>query len=464
MKYLDNMKEFITADKDLEQISIPSSFGITDANLNNLIQQLIALRLENKRLESSKNLKNPLIRINNQSITNLKANILQSIEGIQGANEMVMSDLQKRIGSIDGSLRNLPAVERENINIQRTYTLSENLYTFLMQKRAEAGITEASNTVDVKLIDEATVKGQNPIYPKPIINYIIALFFGVSIPVLFIYVKDLLNNKVESQEDITSVTSIPLLGIIAKIKKREQGLLSANTSNGILLESLRNIRSNLRYLITNSEGSDTILVSSSISGEGKTFFSKYFAYIMSLTGKKTILVNVDLRKENSFKEFDIEKPEAGMSEMLAGMYEIEDVIVDTGIKNLYLIDAGKLPPNPSELLMGKRMNILMKKLKEDYDCIILDSPPIGMLADALELTKFSDANILILRQNYSLKVHVDNVNALYEDEKLDNLAIVLNDVNLKKANYGYGYGYGYAYYHNKSNEKPWWKKLKQFSQ
>lgn len=448
MKYLENIKAYISAGDQLENIAIPSSFGITDPTLNGLIEQLVQIQLESKMMSSSVSDKNPVWKINQQKIEILKTNIIENINNLQQGNKILLGDLNRKIRSISGSLKSLPAAEREKINIQRTHDLSESLYVFLMEKRAEAGISKASNTVDFKLVDGATIDGGGPIKPRSSLNYALALFVGLLIPMGFIFVTDMFNDKIRSKEELLEMTSLPFLGIVARSKGKGEFMVSQNLRSAAS-ESFRNIRSNLRYMSENDTSGKIYLISSSISGEGKTYCANNLAYLFSNFGKKTILVNTDMRKPNFYEDAGV-KADYGLSHYLAGIRSKKDIIKKSKFDNLDVISAGNTPPNPSELLISDKISRLMSELKEEYSYIILDTPPVGIISDALDLMKKADVNIIVVRQNYTPRSLLNNINVLNEQKVFKNMAVVLNDVNLEKMNYGYGYN-SYAYYFE---EKP----------
>lgn len=450
MKYLDNIKEYISTRDDLENIAIPSSFGITDATLNSLIEQLVAIQLESKMMAIGMSEVNPLLQNNKKKINELKKNIIENVNNLQQANRILLSELNSDIYRISGSLDNLPSAEREKINIQRTYDLSENLYMFLMEKRAEAGIAKANTNVDFKLVDSATVEGIGPIKPRTTLNYVLALFTGLLVPIGFIFLNETFSDKINSKEELLKLTPIPFLGVISHSKLKGEFDVSQN-QRSYTAESFRNIRTNLRFLTENNGSGKVYLISSSITGEGKTFCANNLAYIFSNFGKKTVLINVDMRKPNFYGDIGVFS-EYGLSHYLAGFKTKDQIIQKSIIENLYVITAGTTPPNPSELLLTDKIDLLLNELKETFSYIILDTPPLGIISDALELTKRANVNIIVVRQNYTTKQMIDNVNQLNGQKLIKNIGIVLNDVDLKKSGYTYG-DKGYFSYFDEDSKK-----------
>lgn len=444
IKYLSNIKDYISKGDQLENIAIPSSFGITDPTLNSLIEQLVAIQLENKMMGINMSDANPLIKNNKQKIAALKSNIIENINNLQQANQMLLAELRNDIYRFSGALSSLPSAEREKINIQRTYDLSESLYMFLMEKRAEAGISKAISNVDFKMVDKATIMGTGPVKPRATLNYILAIIAGLLIPIGFIYVNDTFSDKIVSKEDLLKLTRIPFLGIIAHSKLKGEFNVSQN-QNSSTAESFRNIRSNLRFLTENGQSGKVFLISSSITGEGKTFCANNLAFIFSNFGKKTLLMNVDMRKPNFYGEIGVYS-EYGLSHYLADFKSREQIIQKSILDNLYVITAGTTPPNPSELLLTGKIDKLLNELKEEFDNIIIDTPPVGIISDGLELIKKANVTIIVVRHAYTSRKMISNLNQLYDQKLTKHMGIILNDVDFDKTGYTYGSTDSFSYF------------------
>ncbi|MDO1449786.1 polysaccharide biosynthesis tyrosine autokinase [Rhodocytophaga aerolata] len=445
-------------DNEESQIVIPSSLGLEDATLNNVIGELITLQTENRILKADKRLKNPYIDVNNQKIAELKNSIFQRIRSLKAINDLKLADINRSVNNYVSSQKKLPSAEREFNNISRNYTISESLVQFLMEKRAEAAITRASNASDYRMVDAARIES-GPL-KKKVFDYKLALLAGLAIPIALIVLLDLLNTKINSREELVKLTPIPLLGVVVH-GTGEKVLSGTRNLKNALSESLRSVRSNLSYLTENNGESKVVLFTSSISGEGKSFCAINLSHIIAISGKKTLLINADMRKQDNY---DIElniKNKFGLSTYLSGMSILSAVIQPTELNHLWVIPSGDLPPNPSELLLSGRMNQLLAELKEQFDYIILDTPPVGIIADGLELMKQSDINIIVVRQGYTKKAFLNFINELYAQQKYRNMALVFNDVDIKKSGHGYGvgnYGYGYGYYIEDKQKAKWWKK------
>ena len=444
-KYLNYLQEFLKNQNiNLEEIVVPSSMGVDDPVINSLVEKLIDLKLEQKRIPNQNNMDNPPARRLRDQIESLKNNIIRNIRSIQSANNIALQEINQNINAMSTDLRQLPEAERQFVNIDRMHNLSENLYLFLQQKKAEAGLAKATTTSDIKIVNQARISNNgNPIKPKPLINYATAILLGLLIPTAFFYVSDQFNDKIRTEEDIAKLTSIPLLGTIGYEKSGNPLILQDPYSP--LAESFRTIRTNLRYMKDEKKKScETYMVTSSISGEGKTFCAKNLAYIFAISGKKTLYINTDMRKQNRYDEFAL-KDDLGLSSYMANMDEHRIIIHPTNTENLFILPSGKTPPNPSELLLKERFSKLMKVLKTEFDYIILDTPPVGILSDAMEVSKHSDLDIIIVRQNYTRKKNLSYGNHIYKERKMNKMAIVFNGVKNSKLYDQYNYYYDYAY-------------------
>ena len=313
-----------------------------------------------------------------------------------------------------------------------------------MQKRYEADITIAASVSDISTLDPAKDTGQGPILPRKPFNYMVALLLGTIVPLFFIIAKEILDTHVHSSDDIERMTPIPILGIVGK-KTTTNNLTVFQKPRSAVAESFRALRSNVHFLFDRKikDKCKTIIVTSSVSGEGKTFVSINLATVFALGGKKTILVGLDLRKPKMFVDFEIGN-DIGVVNYLIGEESKSSIIQKTKVPNLDIITSGPVPPNPSELLLSSATDELISKLKDEYDYVIIDTPPIGIVSDAVELLKFTDSVMYVVRQKYTQKGMLKLINEKFDKGEITNISIVLNDFSVK-SKYGYEYGYGYGY-------------------
>jgi len=463
--YYNSLKSYLNNSVDYSRLPAPSVAGIDDPNIVMNVSKLIALSTQ--RSEMAYAVKSEKIFKDFDSQMGAVKNVLQ--ENIASARGSLISDLSlvnAKIGQAEGVVKKLPAEQQELLKIKRKYDLNDNIYTEFLQKRNEAEIVKASNLSDIHFIDPAKDIGDGLIGPKTSVNYVLALFLGTLIPLLFVFGIFFINNSIQNTEDISKLTQIPLLGVIG-VNKNAINLAVFDKPKSALSEAFRGIRSSLQFLYKKQQvnGSKTLMITSSISGEGKTFCSINIATVFALSEKKTVIVGLDLRKPRLAEEFQLNNS-LGVVNYLIRQNTLEEIINLTQIPNLDVILSGPIPPNPSELILSDGMKEMIEELKQKYDYIILDTPPVGLVADSLELVQFADVTLYIVRQNYTKKEMITLLNTRIKRGELSNVSIVLNGYENKAkygAGYGYGYGYGYgAYangYHDEEIKLGFWKTL-----
>lgn len=439
--YFKYLEEYLKQHSDnLDLVILPSSVGLTDPVINSLLTKMVDLQLEIKLYLGTENAQNPLVAGKVNRINEIKQNVLESINTLKSTDKIKMDFLNRQVKDIDKQLSLLPASERQLIAVQRNYSLLENLYVFLMQKLSEAGISMAANTSDVIAINPPMKGGQ--LSPKPVRNYSIAALLGILIPLGIFILFELVNNKVQSKEDIDKLTSIPFVGGVGHKSAASNLIVSERPKSGVS-ESFRALRSNLNYF-TGNKAKQIFMVSSSISGEGKTFTTINLATVFALSGKRTLIVGADMRRPRIYEDFKRNNA-TGLSTFLSGISNFDEVVQDTEIKNLFFVSGGPVPPNPSELLLTDRFEQFIKKSLEQFDFVIVDTPPLALVADAFVISQFVDHTVFVLRQNYSPKEFIKSIDEYYRSGKLKNMSILLNDIY--KSGLGYGYGQGYAYHY-----------------
>lgn len=463
IKYYHYILDYIQSNKDFKAIVAPSAIGIGDPLLGSLIAQLISLKSERVTIEASTTKKNPVLQNLDDKISNVKQTLEENLKNIISGTELTLKDLNLRVSEIEGKLESLPQTERLYMEVQRKYNLNDNLYTYLLEKRAEAAISRASSTPDARILDKARPQTSPQIAPKT--NLIYTAFFMISmlIPLIIIIISDFLNNKIMTKANLESITDLPILGIIGHSKIKSNLAVLDKPKSGIA-EAFRSIRINMNYLAPGKE-KKVVAITSSISGEGKTFCSINLASILALSGYKTILIGADLRKPKIFDDFGFNNLK-GVSTYLAGKAKVDDIINKAKFDNLDVMLAGPVPPNPAELLSSPRMDLLIAELKTRYDYVIIDTPPIGLVADCFLLMKYSDINIYIVRHGYTETRLLEKVDSMYEEGKITNMNIIINDLAEQDAKYGYGYEYGYGYYNGygyyEEDDDSTWATIKTF--
>lgn len=431
-----------------DNLAAPSAMGISDPLLNKLVQDLVNLNQQKASLQLTLTDEHPqIIKIDEQIVTT-KRTLLENINNLVEKTALSISDVESRIRKSENEARNLPQKERMLINYERKFSLSQETYNYLMQRRAEAQILKASNTPDNEIIDYASVKRALRVAPRNAMNLLLALIIGLLIPALILFLRDYFNVKIQTRKDVEKATSFPIIGQIG-LSTSKDPLLVIDKPKSPIAEAFRSVRTNIDF-ITQNKPKSTILVTGDMQSVGKTFNSINIASIYALYGKKTLLLGFDMRKPKLFQEFGLTN-NIGISSYLSNKNSLDEVIQNSGkLDSLDLITSGPIPPNPAELIASDKCNELFEELKERYDYIIIDTPPLGLVTDAFLLMKYSDANIYIVRQGHTDKNIFAGIIQDIEQRGLK-VNIVINGIHQDggygygRYHYGYGYGYSYGY-------------------
>ncbi len=437
--YYRYLRDYLQKDEFLDKIILPISIGINDPILSNFISKLIDLQ-ETLRLNGTTD--NPLVNEAKRKVSELKKAILESVKNQEAVDNINGNFIANKVKGFEKELSGLPAAERKLISFKRNYSFLESIYMFLLQKRAEAGISRASTTTDIDIVNPPMQAG-GPTSPKPAQNYVFAFAAGLLFPALVFILMELLNSKVQSKEDVEKITSIPFIGGIGH-KSGENNIEVLTKPKTAIAESFRALRSNLSYFLGKRE-KVVIIITSSISGEGKTFTSINLASVISLSDKKTLIVGADMRKPKLYSDLNLVN-DVGLSSYLAGIANFDTIVQSTSYSNLDLISGGPVPPNPSELLLTNRMYEFLGEAKSRYDFVIIDTPPLAIVSDAFAFADYADHTLFVIRQNYTPIELIRTLDDSYRSGKLKNVSILLNDIYRTGHGYGYGYGYGYGGY------------------
>ena len=435
-KYYEYVEGQLTNEEGLTNLLLPSSMGITDQTLNNLMAELISTNSKRAALYENKQEKSPLIKQYTIQIDNLKKTISENITYVRRTTDIALDELNKRINKAEAEISNLPETQRQLGGIERKYHYNETMNNYLKEKLSEAKIAKASNLPDVEIVEPAVAIG--PVSPNPTTNYIFALLFGLAIPYGFLWVRSNINNKIVSQEDIEQLTELPVLGKIPHNKHKTNNVMFEHAKSSIS-EAYRILRTNLEYYVRGGH-KKVIMVSSSIEGEGKSFNSLNIAMSYAQFDRKTVLVDFDMRKYTNYFNREGESL-VGLSSYLINKANLEDIVIKSPHEYLDYIPSGPIPPNPVELIGLELTEKLINHLKNHYDYIILDTPPLAQVTDAYLLIDYADVKILILRYNYTLKKIFSFIMKDIKQKGIKNFCIVLNDNKIFGEQYGYEYGY-----------------------
>lgn len=423
---------------------LPSNVGLKDITLAAQIDRYNEMLIERKRLLRTSTENNPAIINLDTSIRATKANVQATLEGTLQGLFITKADLDREAKRYMRRISDAPGQERQYVSIARQQEIKAGLYLVLLQKREENAIMLAATANNAKIIDDA-IADVIPVSPKRSIIYLAALCLGIAIPVVVIYMIDLTKFKIEGRADVEKLTSVPIAGDIPLTdeKNTKEGSIAVfENQNNLMSETFRNIRTNIQFMLQNNK--KVILVTSTVSGEGKSFTSANLAISLSLLGKKVVIVGLDIRKPGLNKVFNLSSKEKGITQYLANpemdlmsLVQLSDVN-----RNLYILPGGTVPPNPTELLARDGLDKAIEILKKNFDYVILDTAPIGMVTDTLLIGRVADLSAYVCRADYTHKAEYTLINELFHEQKLPNLCTIINGVDLKKRKYGYYYGYG----------------------
>lgn len=420
---------------------LPSNIGLQDAASAGAIDRYNQMLVERKRLLRTSTENNPTIINLDTSIRAMRTNVQATLDATLKGLQITKEDLAREASRYFRRINDAPTQERQFVSIARQQEIKSGLYLMLLQKREENAITLAATANNAKIIDEA-LADDNPISPKKTIVYLVALVLGVGLPVGVIYLIGLTKFKIEGRADVEKLTSLPVVGDIPLADEKTGSIAVFENQNNLMSETFRNVRTNLQFMLEN--GKNVILVTSTISGEGKSFISANLAISLSLLGKKVVIVGLDIRKPGLNKVFNIPKKEHGITQYLTNTTaNLMDFVQPSDInKNLFILPGGTVPPNPTELLARGGLEKAIETLKANFDYVILDTAPVGMVTDTLLIGRVADLSVYVCRADYTHKAEFTLINELAENNKLPNLCIAVNGLDLNSRKYGYYYGYG----------------------
>jgi tyrosine-protein kinase Etk/Wzc len=435
--YYDYLTTYLAKDVSGEIPMVPITMGITDAGLTRLVTELADLQGQLTGRGAGE--MNPVQNLIAQRVRNAKDGLRETLNGLKRANSLATSEIQKRISQINSQASALPVTERQLLGIERKFKLNDELYTFLLETRAQQQMQKASNMSDSEVIDRADEATATIVSPSPPKVYLIGLLAGIGIPFTIIFLSFIFNKKIKD-EDIDKLTDIPIVGKIPH-NSEKTNVIVFGYPNSTVAESYRSLRMRMQFF-TKEAKAPVVLVTSSLPGDGKTFTAINLASAYSLLGKKTILVGFDLRKPRIFQDFNLDN-DKGVSTWLIGKDKLDDIIKETSFENFSIIPAGPIPPNPSELIFLEKTDDLLKLLKQRYDYIIIDSSPIGIVSDTYHLASLADSCLLVVRPKKTLRDMLEKTINEIKISGMKGVSLVVNDIQSDNKQYGYGEKYGY---------------------
>ena len=425
---ISGIERYVTS--SLSVNSAPATIGISDPGLIALINQLMELQTQHDKMLATTPERNPIFEPINRQISSTKTSILNNIKGIKQSLLANQRQLLSNGNRFQSSIKNIPGQERQFINIKRQQTIKENLYVYLLQKREEAALSYASAIDNSRLIDYNYIRSSG----KNII-YIIACMLGLFIPIGLIYCRDVLNDRVNTRQDIESKTTVPVIGELIFHDGKQPMVIGSNYDGFEISEQFRLLRTNLQFVHgTRSRGRVTMLTSS-VANEGKSFITSNLAATLAVSGRKTVILELDMRKPQIYKNFQLNTNQRGLSDLISGQATIEEIIQPSGYNdNLFIITAGTATFNPSEMLEQEGIDSLIEYLRINYDDILLDTPPMNIVTDAMVLSRVSDVTLYVIRQGITKAWELDVTEKLFQQQQVPKMNIVFNGIRKDKYN------------------------------
>ena len=438
-------REVESSSRNLSQV-IPSNVGLDDQSSTSLINKYNELVLERNRLLRSASESSPVVEPLTAQIRELNGNIRRAISAARQNLQIQRDAVSAQVNKFNEQVAETPQQERMLTQIDRQQEVKSGLYLMLLQKREENSISLAATADKGKLIDDPQLIGK--ISPKSTTIMLIALLIGLALPVLVIIILQFFHYKIEGHDDVARLTKLPIIADVAIASNKAKGkadIVVHENQNNQMEEIFRSMRTNLQFML--KEGQKVVLFTSSTSGEGKTFNAANLSVSFGLLGKKVILVGLDIRRPRLAELFGINDHKHGITNLLVNdnptTEDLQEQILPSGVnKNLDLLMAGPIPPNPAELIARNSLDIIINLLKEKYDYIMIDTAPVGLVTDTLQIARVADASIYMCRADYTPKSSFNFINALANEKKFPNMAIVLNGIDMSKRKYSYYYGYG----------------------
>jgi tyrosine-protein kinase Etk/Wzc len=430
------------SDKKNEHELVPTNLGIEEPALTQMV-----FDYNHMTLERDKNIKttpegNPLIISMDQTLDQLRRRMYEALLSVKNAYTIASNKLDEEEAGINSHVTALPSKSLGLLKIERRQKIYEDLYSLLLQKKLEISLSSASTISNSRVVEPA-MAGSDPVSPDKKSIYTMYLLLGLLLPTGFVVLRELLQDKINGKADVEKYTSAPILGEIGH-SEMAQALVVTQNSRRLISEQFRIIRTNLQYMI-NKVGKPVIMVTSSFSGEGKSFVSTNMGAVMALSGKKTVIMEFDIRKPKILAGLEL-KRKMGITNYIIGKASFNELLIKVnGVDDLYVIPCGPIPPNPSELLLDQKLDELMKEVLEHFDVVIMDTAPIGLVSDAIVLNRFSNCTLFITRQGYTFRKQLGLVEDLYVNKKMPGLCVLINDVQ-SDSFYGGYYGGGYGYY------------------
>ena len=439
-KYYNYINDNLDKDRNGSSLLVPSSMGINDNVLTGILEEYLKLNSERNNLIQNKQTQSPYFNTLTIKINNQKNTLSENIKYLINTNNIQLNAIEERLRKENAQISALPGTERQLVGIERKYKLNDNIYTYMLEKKAEAQVAKASTLTENDVLETAKLTQPGPISPNKGVNLAVGFFVGLLLPFAGFGIKSLMDNTISSEQVLTSLTKIPSIGRISHNKGKKQSAVLIDSPKSAISESIRTVRTNIDYFLQGKRNK-VILFTSSMSGEGKSFNSLNIALSFSLLNRKTILLDFDLRKPNSYQSEVVPEREIGISSFLSGDATLEEILVHTTIPYFDYIPAGPVCPNPAELISSERTENMIRQLQQEYDYVIVDTPPIGLVTEAFLMMQYADLKIFVVREKVTPKKQLAGIMDEMENKKIENLYWLLNDVDLRDTYYGQSNSY-----------------------
>lgn len=474
LKITDYLINYLS-DKNKQFNLIPTTLGIEEPTLMQQVTEFNKLQLDRETALRNTAPNNPRIIGMEGAIEKLRQDMIETLNSVRKTQVIAMEQSLGKTNEANRAITAIPSKEKQLLEVTRQQNILQELYQYLLQKKLETAIASASTISNIKVLEPA-LESYVPVSPNRRGLYTMAIFIGLAIPVGLIFLIEFLDDKVKSKADIQQQTDAPVLGEIGHADSSSTLVVNRNNRK-VVAEQFRIVRSNLQYILPKID-KPVLLVTSSFSGEGKSFISTNLGSVLAISGKRTVILEFDIRKPKIMQGLGLNERK-GLTNYIVGSTTLNEIIHPVpDVENLFVIPCGPVPPNPAEMLLHAKVDQLFLELKKQFDAIIIDSAPVGLVSDAITLGRYADSTIYIVRHKYTLKKQILMIDEIYRQGKLPHLAIVINDINARAGyggyygygNYGYGYGYGYGingngagYFESTSvNHKGWRKWLPGF--
>lgn len=459
MKIAEYLSTYLSDEKNRFKI-IPSVLGIAEPTLVAQVAEFNKLQLQRETALKNIAPNNPLIVQMETTIERLRLDMLETLRNVKETHKLTMEELGRKNREANGMISAIPSKEKQMREVTRQQSILQELYSYLLQKKLETAIASASTISNIKVMEPAM--GGGPVSPNSKSIYMFAIIIGLAVPVGIVFIIEYFNDKVKSKSEIQQLTQAPILGEIGHADE-DRTLVVTKNNRKLLAEQFRIVRSNLQYILPKTD-KPVLQVTSSFSGEGKSFISTNLGAVLAISGKRTVILEFDIRKPKIMKGLGLNERK-GLTNYIIGSIELNEVIHQVpDVDNLFVIPCGPVPPNPGEMLLQEKVDQLFRELRSQFDAIIIDTAPVGLVSDAITLGRFADATIYIVRHNYTMKKQIQLIEDIYQQKKLPHLSVIINDISSRGGyggyygyGYAYGYGYGNGYFENGEAKKGWRK-------